>query len=159
MENGIIKLRSSTIKHKLIISHKPIHSLRSLSSLHLLIKLGRRNARRLTLQAARGMLHWARQNFRTFFFQHTASAIIVNKFSSDTCKANFRTSTAHANFGLPLHLIFAWTCSVSVLSANTTCRNTSFGGFLKIFPNTHTTDVPVIIYQVGPHLHMKIPQR
>ena len=86
-------------------------------------------------QAAGGVLHGARQNFRTRFFHCCSSAIALYKLSSATCIAIFLTSTAHINFGLPLLLLFEWACRASESSANIACRITSCGGFLKTFPN------------------------
>ena len=87
-------------------------------------------------QAAGGMLHGARQNFRTSLFHWSSSFIVTSKFSVLTITATFRTSTAHANFGLPILLLFAWICSAVEFSWNITWRIWSSEPFLYIFPKT-----------------------
>ena len=88
------------------------------------------------LQAAGGMLRGARQNFRTSVFHFIALLLEVPRSFAHTNKAIFRTSTAHANFGLPLRLVFPQSFNTSDSSSKIVLRNTSSDGFLKILPNT-----------------------
>lgn len=89
-------------------------------------------------QAAGGMLHGGRQNFRTICFQLDSFTNAVCKFNGQISKSIFRTCTAHAIFGLPLLFFLTLIRSTSDSSSKPFLRNTSCMGLRKILANTRS---------------------